>query len=457
MSAIDYAIVAAYLIGLLVVGFLRRSRSDETAAGFIIGSRTLTLPAFVASLVSTWYGGILGVGEFSFKHGVSMWFVFGLPYYLAALIFALFLANRARKSEHLTIPDRLEKTYGRTTAGFAAVILFVTTVPAANVLMIGSLMRLLFGWPLWVGAILGTLFSVVYVHYGGFKSVVRTDILQFCMMYAGFILLFVASVVKLGGFDFLTASVPEEHFTWRGGNSGWYIAVWYVIALQTLIEPAFYQRCYAVKNARDARKGIFLSIALWFVFDFLTLSCGLFAKAQLQTLSDPIASYPALALEILPIGLLGFFMTSLIAAVMSNVDSYLFIAASTFGRDFMWRYFGASEDRVAHWTRVGLVVATSLALAMALFFESVVDIWHHFGSISTPALLVPLFTSYVGRWRMTSGWAAACSIISALVSLIWLISGMLSIDGSYWLGTEPVFPGVVVSLVIFAVARKQCP
>ena len=136
MAAIDYIIILAYLAGLIVLGILRRSKSDESAGSFILGGRMLTLPAFVATLVSSWYGGILGVGEYNYLYGASTWLVFGVPYYIAALLFALFLARRARQAEVLTIPDRLDSVYGRPTAVAGSVILFLMTLPAAYILML---------------------------------------------------------------------------------------------------------------------------------------------------------------------------------------------------------------------------------------------------------------------------------------------------------------------------------
>jgi len=436
LTAIDYIIILAYLAGLIVLGLMRRSKSNESAGNFILGGRVLTLPAFVATLVSSWYGGILGVGEYNYLYGVSTWLVFGVPYYIAALLFALFLAQRARRAEVLTIPDRLDSVYGRPTAVAGSVILFFMTLPAAYILMLSVLSQILFGWPLWVGAVLGTLFSIFYVHLGGFKAVVRTDLLQFALMFAGFIVLFVFLLIDFGGFEFIRNSVPETHLTWHGGKPGLYIAVWYVIALSTLIEPAFYQRCYAARSAAVARNGIFVSILFWIVFDFLTTSCGLYARALLPELANPVASFPALAAKILPAGLLGLFALALLATVMSTIDSYSFLAASTFSRDIIWRIFKVSENRITYYTRIGLVLSAGIALTAALFFESVVDIWHDFGSVGTPALLVPLFFAFNGRRKMRSLTAFWSIITAGLVSFVWLMSGKLSADGVYWLGLD---------------------
>jgi len=455
VHVVDYAIVGIYLVLLLLLGLTRRLKSSSSASDMILGGRTLTLPAFVASLVSTWYGGILGVGEFSFRYGISNWLVFGVPYYLAAFLFAMFLARRARQSELLTIPDRLAQAYDNRTALAGAVVVYLMTVPAAYVLMLGVLCQFLFGWPFWQGVLLGTLFSVIYVYLGGFRSVVRTDLFQFVLMFIGFGLLLVMVVTEYGGLAFLVESLPKEHLTWHGGNSGWYIALWYIIALATLVEPAFYQRCYAARSAKVARTGILVSIVFWFVFDFLTTACGLYARALLPDLAEPVASYPALAMAVLPPGLLGLFALALLATVMSTVDSYSFLAASTFGNDIMQRGFGISEREVTVYTRFGLVVSVMLAVVLAIFFRSAVDIWHALGSIGTPALLVPVFFGFVGRRRLPAGVALLSIVLCGGLSLVWYLSQYVTADGAYWWGIEPIFPGLMVSLVLFAVTARR--
>ena len=453
MQTLDYAIIILFLVALLAIGFVRRLRKGSLTSDLILGGRQLTLPALVASLVSTWYGGILGVGEYSFQYGLSNWLVFGVPYYLAAFLFAIFLAKKARRSALMTIPERLAISYDSKTALAGSSVIFFMTVPAAYILMLGVLGQFLFGWPFWVGILIGTLFSVIYVSYGGFSAVVRTDLIQFGFMFLGFAILLVMLVITYGGWDFIAANVPSSHLTWHGGNEPLFIAVWYVIALATLIEPAFYQRCYAAKTETVARNGILVSIVCWAIFDFLTTSCGLYARAILPDLADPVASYPALALQVLPTGLLGIFALALLSTVMSTVDSYSFLAATTFGNDIVPRLTRKPID-VALFSRIGLFVAVALAVTLAVFFRSVVDIWYVFGSVGTPALLIPVFTSFVGSRRMPSNAAFWSIIVSGMTALVWYLLAQSS-GGEYWLGLEPIFPGLVVSLLFFGVFGRS--
>src|SRR5258707_242510 len=109
----DIALLTVYFGITLLVGFWKRQRGTED---YLIASRKLSLPVFVATLVATWYGGILAVGEFTYQSGLANWTTQGLPYYVFAILFALILAPRVRQAGLYTIPDKLAQAYDRKTA-----------------------------------------------------------------------------------------------------------------------------------------------------------------------------------------------------------------------------------------------------------------------------------------------------------------------------------------------------
>ncbi len=442
-------LVAVYLAFLLLAGLRYFRRGKVDADEYLVMGRRLSLPAFVASMVSTWYGGILGVGEYSYKFGLSNWLVFGLPYYLAAFLFAVLLAKRARRSMIHTIPDQLDKTYGRAASMIGAAFVFITTVPAAYVLQIGVLADTAFGIPLVYGVIGGTIFSIIYIFSGGLRGDVLTDKAQFILMFAGFAVIVITLYTNYGGLSFLADKIPATHFTWRGENPASYIFVWYFIALATLIEPSFYQRCFAAKTESTARNGIFIAIAFWAVFDFLTTSTGLYARAILPELADPLAAYPTLAVVVLPRAFQAIFLLSLFATVMSTVDSYTFVAGATLGKDIIWRLRGGD---ITFYSRIGLIVSGALAVIIALYFRSVIDIWYIFGTLGTSALLIPLGTSFSSRYHMSGKAAVLSMIISPFAALAWIIPNTFwEID--YFLGLDPIYPGLIVSLAIFLIDK----
>src|SRR5881628_2720717 len=123
-NLLDWGLVAAYF-GFLVAVWLRLIGRSSSVADYLVAGRRVTLPAFVATLVATWYGGILGVGEYSWRYGISNWLVFGVPYYIGALLFAVFFARRARQAALYTLPDLLDLHYGRGPALMGALTVFI--------------------------------------------------------------------------------------------------------------------------------------------------------------------------------------------------------------------------------------------------------------------------------------------------------------------------------------------
>jgi SSS family solute:Na+ symporter len=458
---LDWTLVALYVAVLGAVWWRERGTHSDTV-DYLVAGRRLTLPALVMTLVSTWYGGILGVGEYTWRYGISNWLVFGVPYYAGALLFAWLFARRAREAALYTIPDLLARRYGRGPALVGALAVFVTAAPAAYVLILGTLIAVMTGLPLVPCVIAGAVLSVFYIHRGGLSTVVRTDAFQFVLMFGGFIAMVAVLFGRYGGPGFLSQALPADHWTWHGGNQPQAVLVWYFIALGTLVEPAFWQRAFAARDPGAARRGVLISVLFWMFFDFLTTTTGLYARALLPALDDPVRAFPALAQAVLPPGLLGFFFVGLLATVMSTIDSYGFVAATTLGRDVVWRLRGeASEARVPAYTRAGLWVAAAFAVGLALSRQTVVGLWHDLGSLVTPALLLPVTAALLGRRVPGPRWAMAAMLVPAAVSAYWLIARVPAVDGGaprYPLHLEPIYAGLAASLLTFgpgwALARR---
>lgn len=474
-TALDIALILLYFTAVLVIGF-RAGRKQHTqhAAEYLLAGRSLTTPVFVMTLVSTWYGGILGVGEFSYRYGISNWVIQGVPYYIFAIVFAFLLAKRVRATSLATIPDKLEQSYGRPTALLGALLTFLLMTPAPYVLMLGVLLEMVTGWNVLVCIILGTLATTVYLFAGGFRADVHTDILEFFLMFIGFAVIIPFAVMKYGGFSYIASNVPAQHLTWNGGNSTQFVLVWFFIALWTLVDPAFHQRCYAAASGEVARRGILWSVIFWVVFDAMTATAGLYARAALPGMEQPVMAYPLLAEAILPPVAKGLFFVGLLATIMSTLNTLAFVSATTLGRDIFlrWRRGGllATGDRSARdqifgeekeeteiaWVRGGLVVTGILAVVLAVLIPSVIKLWYTIGTVIVPGLLVPLVAAYFERTRIGPRWAYAAMLSGWLTSLFWLLAGWSGGVGAsdlYPLGVEPMYPGLAVSVVVWGVGR----
>jgi solute:Na+ symporter, SSS family len=437
-------------LALVGVGWLR-SRKGAAVEEFLLVGRRLSAPAFVMSLVSAWYGGILGISEYSYSYGLSNWFVFGLPYYLHAALFAVFLSRKARASRLSSIPDKLEEVYGPLAGRVGAGVVFFHVMPAAYLLMLGKLISWIFGWSYPMSLLVGTVFSTIYIYSGGLRSVTGTDTLQFVLMYVGFVAMLIVLAVNYGGYSFLQSRVPTELFHPLGGQAFQAVFVWYFIASTTLTEPLFFERSYAAKSEKMVLPGILAAIGCWAFFDFMTTTTGLYARALLPQLADRSLAFPMLAQMVLPAGLFGLFFVALLATVMSTIDSYTFLAAAALGRDLLWKTFSRDEKQVPRYIRGALLASSICAFLIALASESVVHVWHAVGSIVAPALLLPTLTAWFPKHAFPRRWVVPAMLSAGAVALVLQMNQVIT--GSYWLGIEPIYVGLAVSISLYTVAR----
>ena len=85
-SNLDIAILIGFFLVIIFIGFLPRRKNLKDADGYLLSGRKVGLFLFILTNVATWYGGILGVGEFTYRYGILSWFTQGLPYYIFALL-----------------------------------------------------------------------------------------------------------------------------------------------------------------------------------------------------------------------------------------------------------------------------------------------------------------------------------------------------------------------------------
>lgn len=465
LAAADIAVLALYFGAVLYIGFRSAKGSAGNEDDFLLAGRSLTLPIFVMTLVSTWYGGILGVGEFSYRYGISNWVVQGAPYYVFAALFALALAGRVRASNLRSIPDKLEASYDRKTAVLGAFLTFILMTPAPYILMLSIFLQMLFGWSLALSIAVTALVAISYLFWGGFRSDIRTDVFEFVVMFLGFAVILPYAYAQYGGFEFLAESLPPLHLTWHGGNSAQFIAVWFFIALWTLVDPAFHQRCYAAKDGRTARNGILVSIGFWFVFDAMTAAAGLYARAALPGLADPLTAYPMLAEAVLPPVAKGLFYCGMLATIMSTLNTLAFVSAQTLGRDIVLRIAGRATaggsfdgTSVRRFIGAGLVASFACSVALALLLPSVIAMWYTIGTIVIPGLLVPLMAAYFRPLAIPARYAFPAMLLGWLVSLGWLFAGRFGPTApDYPLGLEPMAPGLLVSVAVWGLGKLLAP
>ena len=438
-----FVLIFLVTLSMVVFGNLRRRRlpaqdAEADLLDLLLMGRRLTLPLFTATLVATWYGGIFGVTENAFDKGIFNWLTQGVFWYVAYLIFACFLVARIRNTRARTMPDLLGKMFGPRSAKVGAWLNLLNVLPLTYVLTLGTFFTLLFGGNIIVWMTLGAACVAAYSTLGGFRSVVYSDLVQFLVMCSSVVLVIVFSMQIFGGLGWLRAqpSVPETHWKLLGDGESFATAlVWGVIALGTLVDPNFYQRCLAARDVPTARRGILWATLIWVCFDFCTTFGAMYALAVIPE-AEPRVAYLVYSLQILPAGLRGFFLAGILATILSTFDSYLFLSGTIAAYDLAPKRL-KGNIRFHHLGTVGMAAT---AVVMGILFErselNLVDVWKIFGGFATACILLPLLAGHIFP-KQVSDQVFTTACLSGVVL-------MLGVHGMQWIWPKhPVISGFV--------------
>ncbi|MEO0238231.1 MAG: sodium:solute symporter family protein [candidate division WOR-3 bacterium] len=445
IQSLDIFVIFLFFFFLLMISYFA-SKNVKGKDSFLINSRKTGLFLFIATNVSTWYGGILGVGEFTYNYGIVNWVTQGVPYYFFGFLFALLFAKRIRETSLLTIPQKIEQEYDKKISILSALIVLILSSPAPYILMIGIIFSKIFSLNLFFSMLISLLIILPFILKGGFVTDIKTDLFQFFVMFLGFIFLFLFSYKNIGDFKILTENLPKEHLSLTGGLSPFYVVVWFFIASWTFVDPGFHQRCYSAKDGNVARNGILLSIIFWMIFDFLTTTTALYSKVLFPSLDYPQWSYFFLADRIMPSGFKGIFYAAIFATVISTLNSLFVISGTTFSIDIVKKLQEKSDEKKM--TVVGIIVSSIFGFLLAFFVPSVVNLWYLIGSICIPGLILPLLGAYYKKMKINKDLTFLEIILGFIVPLLWIFIRKRIDQNSVLYLIEPMFAGLLVTSTI---------
>lgn len=378
---------------------------EQTWSEYILMGRRLTLPFFVATLVASWYGNIIGITQIAFQYGIYSFVTQGVLWYISYILFALLLARYVRKMQILSFPALFTKLIGKGPGDFSAGLTFLKTLPITYAMGIGVFLKMLWGisFPWAVG--IGLLWVLLYSSFGGFRSVVFSDFIQFFFMYLGIIAVVVVSFLQFGGISYLTSHCPPQHFSVYGSFSALDTLVWFFIAVSTtFLNPTFYQICLSATSDRVAVRGILISTCCWIVFDLSTTLIGLYAKAYFPE-EAPLDASLQYCLQILPSGLKGLFLGAILSTILSTLNSFLFVSSTKLTYDL--QLIRLKSKSLSH--LIASCITGACTYCIAVFYEG----------------------NFEMAWRMIKGGFAACLFPPFIISYFkphWVTSQLFTIS-----------------------------
>lgn len=345
LGALDLAVIAAYLVGVVGLGALAGGR-QETSRDYFLAGDGLPWWAITLSVVATETSALTFISVPAISYGGDLWFLqLAAGYIVGRVAVAAFLLPGYFRGDFLTAYAFLEDRFGPSARRFASVAFLLTRALGDSVRLFAAAIpvALLTGLPYATAIALAGGATLLYTYRGGLRSVVWVDVAQMALYVLGgavALCLLVRSVPGgWGGILEAGAAAGRLRVIHLGGGpaSGqWLITGLVGGAFLSLashgVDHLIVQRLLAAGGLSDARKAVVTSGVLVFAQFalFLFVGVGLFAFYGGRAFATDDEVLATFVIERFPPGLAGLIVAALLAAAMSTVSSSLnALAAST--------------------------------------------------------------------------------------------------------------------------------
>ncbi len=475
ITTLDWLIIFLFFAISLGIGIYVSKSSGQSANEYFLSGRSMPWWLLGLSMVATTFSTDTPnlVADIVRTNGVSgnwVWWAFLITGLLTVFVYA----KLWRKSNVSTDLEFYELRYGGRPARFLrkfraiylGIVFNVITMSAVTLaaIKIGGIML---GLEPWQTVLTAGLVTVTFSAVGGFKGVVYTDMILFFVAMGGAIgaAVYLVNLPEVGGLESLLANenvVDKISILPDFGDKEALIAL-LIIPLAVQWWSSWYpgaepggggyiaQRMFAAKDENHAIGATFffnimhyalrpwpwilVALASLVVFPDLASIQEAFPNITPDKLGNDLA-YPAM-LTMLPTGLLGLVLASLISAYMSTISTQLNWGSSYIVYDFYQTQINpqASQKRLVAVGRLSTVLLMVLSTLLALLLQNAMQLFNLllvFGAGTGLIFILRWFW-----WRINAWSEIAAMVASGIISLVLTVPSIKSM----LFGSEGLLPG----------------
>lgn len=434
LSTIDLTIIGVYIVA--IVWWALRHASNKSSEAYFLAGRDMKWPAVGLSLFAAGVSSssLLGWSGEAYDTGLAV-FNFQWISVLVMIFFAWFFLPFYIKSGVYTMPEFLERRFDKRSKYYFSVITIVGNVfvDAAVTLYAGAvLIQLVFpGVDMQIIIFCIAFVVASYTIPGGLSSAINAELVQAVILLIGAIILSVFTYNAIDSWEAFMAQfentltlhivrpMDDPIVPWLGMIVGVPVLAFFFWGNNQILV----QRVLSAKSVDDGRKGLFLAGALMVLTLYIFIFPGVWASYLFPGLDNPDRVYPTLIKELLPIGLIGVIIASLVAALASSLSAVLNSASTVFTMDFYSKMNPGTDSKKL--VRVGQLASVVIIIIAAIWaphvekFGTLVKYYQTMISYIAPPIvgvfLLGLF------WKRASATGAFAGLIGGLVVAVFLM------------------------------------
>lgn len=458
----DYIIIGFYLVFMLAIGVVFRKMSKDTSDYFRAGG---AMPWWLTG-VSAW---IFSFSAWTFTGAAGKVYETGslvLPVYYSTILglcFAMaFTCVRFRRMRVVTWMEAVRLRYGAFNEQFYTWIKLPLLLLFAGVGLnaIGVFMSAVFGIHMEAMLILLGAVVTLVAFAGGSWAVLASDFVQAFLIMTITLCTAVMTLARpeIGGISGLMDKVPASHFHWGELGRPELIFAWIVATLwlkfsdeNNMERSTLY---LMTQSDRDARRMVLIPIIGTFVGPLIWFIPALAASVMHPDLASDFPQLPqpheaaflAVAMDVMPKGLLGLLLSAMLGATVTSMDAGLNKNVGIAIRSLYKPVFRphASEKHLLIAGKICTLLFGGIIILLALFINSIretnlFDFVNQLASYLLMPLALPLI--YGLFYKRTPGWSAWSTALVAGGASFLLGKFITPEVIQHWMGwQEPLAP-----------------
>src|SRR6056297_939310 len=424
------------LLAITATGAMSVIHKRRHPRDYLVASRRIPPWLSALSTVATNNSGFMFIGmiAYTYRLGIeAVWMMVG--WVLGDMLMWLFVHPRVRRAsadeDTRSLPGMVgtrlrDGTVMRPVVVLAGLITIVFLgVYAAGQLKAGSTaLHALFGWDMWVGAVIGTAIVILYSYAGGIRADLWTDAAQSFAMIISMAMILGAGAMEIGGWDALMDNLRAQDpslVRWMPDELAFgllpFITGFMFAGISAAGQPHLMTRIMAIESVDSIPRAGFYYFAWYIPFFVASIGVGLYCRAIIPDIAG------------------------LFAATISTADSQIIVCSGAMTQDVRPRWQNSYlASKLATFSVAGLALGIALYAPEGVF-GLVLIAWSALGASLTPVLVLQLF----GR---PPGTATALAMMIAAVATVsfWHLSP--------W--NDDVFkalPGAVAAVLVYGTAR----
>ena len=423
LHPVDVVVIVVYLLILVVIGLISAG-SVKNTGDFFVGGRRFgkIMMALLGFGTSVHADNVVGVVSKSYQVGLAgiwyewLWLMLTPFYWITAPII--------RRIRVVTTADYFLKRYNRSIATLYAVMGIIIMMLTIGIMLLasGRIVEAVTGGavPYFAAVLAITAMFVAYGIAGGLVSAIYTDSIQGALTVILSFIILPFALARIGGFHGLhekLADAPHDMFSFvaPGEITVFFIVVMVINALVGWpVHPQRFTGAGASKTEWDLRIGMMIGSFTKRISTAAWAFTGLCILALLPGIENPDHAFGEAALTLLPTGLTGLFLASVLASVQSSCDVFMVAASGLFTRNIFSVYCikGRTDRYYLTVARISSFVIVVGSIIFAFFLPGVTHALELFWKV-TALMGIPFWLGIV--WRRANPSAVWASFTTSSV------------------------------------------